>query len=58
MKQCVMAAVLGFAAGMYVGYMNESELEDWCRKTRKTKRKAMKKMHRAYDTMCDCMDLD
>lgn len=58
MKQCVMAAVLGFALGMYVGYENESELEDLCRKTRKTKRKTMKQVHKAYDNLCDCMDFD
>lgn len=53
-----MVAVISFAAGMYVGYMKEDELEDMCRQGRRTKKKAMKKMHKAYDTVCDCMDMD
>lgn len=58
MNKCVMAALVGFAAGVYVGYMKEDELEDFTRQTHKTKRKAIRNMHKAYDTMCDCMDLD
>lgn len=58
MNKCMMIAVISFAAGMYVGYQKEDELEDMCRQGRRTKKKAMKKMHKAYDTVCDCMDMD
>ena len=58
MNKCMFAAVLGFAAGMYVGYMKEDELDDLCRQGRRTKKKAIRKMHKAYDSVCDCMDMD
>ncbi len=58
MNKCMITAAIGFMAGVYVGYRNEDELHDLCRKGQRTKRKAVRKMHKAYDTMCDCMDLD
>ena len=58
MNKCLMAAVIGFVAGMYVGYRNEDELHDICRQVQRTKRKAARKLHKAYDSMCDCMDMD
>lgn len=58
MNKYVVAAAVGFAAGVYVGFSKDDELEDICRQSRKTKRKAVRKFHKAYDTMCDCMDRD
>jgi len=58
MNKCVTAALIGFATGLYVGYQKEDELHDLCRQGQRTKKKAVRKMHKAYDTMCDCMDLD
>lgn len=58
MNKYMMVAMMSFAAGIYVGYCKEDELEDLCRQGRRTKKKAMKKMHKAYDTVCDCMDMD
>lgn len=58
MKECVMAAMIGFVLGVYVGYQNENELDDLYHQGKRTKRKAMKNMHKAYDRMCDCMDMD
>lgn len=58
MNKCMMVALCSFAAGMYVGYMKEEELHDLCRQGKKTKRKAVRQMHKAYDAMCDCMDVD
>ena len=55
MNKCLMTAVIGF---MYVGYRNEDELHDICRQGQRTKRKAARKLHKAYDSMCDCMDMD
>lgn len=46
------------AIGMYIGYTQEEELEDICRQSRRKKKKMMKKVHKAYDQVCDCMDLD
>lgn len=54
----MMIAAISFAAGMYVGYRNEDELEEMCRQGRRTKKKAMRRMHKAYDSVCDCMDMD
>lgn len=54
----MMTAVIGFMAGLYVGYHNEDELHDICRQGQRTKRKAARKLHKAYDTMCDCMDME
>lgn len=58
MNKCMMIAAISFAAGMYVGYRNEDELEEMCRQGRRTKKKAMRRMHKAYDSVCDCMDMD
>lgn len=58
MNKYVAAVALGFAAGVYVGFSKDDELEDICHQSRKTKRKAVRKLHKAYDTMCDCMDRD
>ena len=58
MNKIMMTAVIGFMAGLYVGYHNEDELHDICRQGQRTKRKAARKLHKAYDTMCDCMDIE
>lgn len=58
MSKTMMIAMVSFAAGIYVGYQKEEELEDFCRAGRKTKKKAMRKMHKAYDDVCDCMNMD
>ena len=58
MNMYIVTDMVGFAAGIYVGFSNEDELHDLCRQGQRTKRKAVRKMHKAYDTMCDCMDLD
>lgn len=58
MNKCVMSAMLGMAIGIYIGYAKEEELEDICRKSKRSKKKVMKKMHKAYDQVCDCMDMD
>ena len=44
MNKCVVAGLMGLAVGMYIGY--------------RKKKKVMKKMHKTYDHLCDCMDLD
>lgn len=56
MNKCMITAMLGFAAGLYVGYMKEDEIEHLYRQGRRTKKKAIRKMHKAYDDVCDCMD--
>lgn len=58
MNKCFTVAVISFVAGVYVGFTKEDELEDACRQSRRMKKKTMKKMHKAYDTVCDCMDMD
>ena len=58
MNKYMMAALLGFAAGMYIGFEKEDELHELCRQGERTKKKAVRKMHKADDTMCDCMDMD
>lgn len=46
----------GILIGTYVGYCNEEELDDMYRKTKKTKKKMMKKMNHACDTVSDYFD--
>lgn len=58
MNKCVLSAVAGIMLGVYIGYSQEEELEQICRKSKRSKKKMMKKMHHAADTICDCMDLD
>ncbi|MEG0275277.1 hypothetical protein [Amedibacillus sp. YH-ame10] len=58
MNKCMVSAVIGLIAGMYIGYTQEEELSDIYRKSRRQKKKMMKKIHKSYDHMCDCMDLD
>lgn len=48
----------GILIGTYVGYFNEEELDDMYRKSKKTKKKMMKRMNHACDTVCDYLDLD
>ena len=55
---CVVAGLMGLAVGMYIGYSQEEGIEDLCRESRRKKKKVMKKMHKTYDHLCDCMDLD
>lgn len=54
----MVSAALGMVLGIYIGYSQEEELENFCHKSKKTKKKMMKKLHHATDTICDCMDLD
>lgn len=58
MNRCFVAALMGLAAGMYIGYSQEENIDDMCRETRRTKKKVMKNMHETYDHLCDCMDQD
>ena len=58
MSKCFVSAMIGVAIGMYIGYHEEEEIEDFCRQSMKKKKKMMKKMHKTYDHVCDCMDLD
>ena len=58
MNKYMMVAMMSFAAGIYVGYCQEETLEDLYRKSCRTKKKAVKKMHKAYDSVCDCMHMD
>lgn len=50
--------MLGFAAGVYIGYTREDELSDACHKSHRQKKKMMKKLHKSYNHLCDCMDND
>lgn len=58
MKYSMVWLAVGFVAGLCVGYTNEQELDDLCRKSKRTKRKMMKTVHKACDNVCDCLDLD
>ena len=58
MNKYMVSAALGMVLGIYIGYSQEEELEDFCHNSKKTKKKMMKKLHHATDTICDCMDLD
>ena len=57
MNKCVVAGLMGLAVGMYIGYSQEEGIEDLCRESRRKKKKVMKKMHKTYDHLCDCMGL-
>lgn len=56
MNKCLTAALMGLMVGVYIGYTQEEELSDICRKTHRKKKKMMKKMHKTYDHICDCID--
>lgn len=58
MKGSMFWLAAGFVAGMVVGYNQEEELEDLCRKSKRTKKKLMKSVHNARESVCDCLDLD
>lgn len=58
MNKCFVTAMLGFAAGVYIGYTREDELSDACHKSHRQKKKMMKKLHKSYNHLCDCMDND
>lgn len=58
MNKCFISAALGLIVGMYIGYSQEEELDDLCRQSRRKKKKMMKTMHKTYDHLCDCMDID
>lgn len=58
MNKCLMSAILGLAIGVYIGYTQEEELSDVYRKSHRQKKKMMKKLHKSYDHLCDCMDID
>lgn len=57
MKKELLILTAGLAAGMYIGYTREDELDDVCRKTKKCRRKMMKKMHHMEDGLCDYLDI-
>lgn len=56
MNKYVVSAALGMVVGIYIGYSQEEELEDFCHQSKKTKKRMMKKLHHATDSICDCMD--
>lgn len=58
MKGTMFWLAAGFVAGIVVGYNQEEELEDICRKSKRTKRKMMKSVHNACDNVCECLDLE
>ena len=58
MKDSMFWLAAGFIAGIVVGYSKEEELDDICRKSKRTKKKVMKTVHNACDIVCDCLDLD
>ena len=53
MKKELYAMALGLMAGMYIGYMKESELDTLCYKGKRAKKKMMRKMHQIEDGISD-----
>lgn len=56
MNKCLISAAIGAMVGMYIGYQQEEEIHDIARKSHRQKKKMMKKFHKTYDHICDCMD--
>lgn len=56
MKKSILFLCAGLIVGMYIGYQNEEEIDDACRKSKKSRRKMMKKMHAIEDGVCDYLD--
>ena len=39
MNKCMFAAMTGLIVGMYLGYTKDDEIEDFCRQSKRAKRK-------------------
>lgn len=56
MNKCLSAAFMGLMIGIYIGYSQEEELSNICHSSHRNKKKMMRKIHKTYDHICDCMD--
>lgn len=56
MKKDLLMLGLGLAAGVYLGYQKEDELEAMYRKSKKARRKMMKKVHAMEDGFSEYLD--
>ena len=47
---------VGLIMGAYLGYANEEEIDEMAHLMHKNQKKMSRKAHRAYRTICSCMD--
>jgi hypothetical protein len=52
------AAMTGLIVGMYLGYTKDDEIEDFCRQSKRAKRKMKKTYHKTMDNLMNYMELD
>ena len=58
MNKCMVSIMVGMAIGLYLGYTQEDEIADFYRKSKRNKKKMMRKIHKTYDHVCDCLEHD
>ena len=58
MNICMVSVMVGMAIGLYLGYTQEDEITDFYRKSKRNKKKMMRKIHKTYDHVCDCLEHD
>ena len=56
MNKCVVALGIGLVVGAYLGYANEEEIDEMAHLMQKNQKKMLRKAHRAYRKVCDCME--
>ena len=56
MSKCVLMLGVGLIMGAYLGYANEEEIDEMAHLLHKNQKKMSRKAHRAYRTICSCMD--
>ena len=56
MNKCMVSVMVGMAIGLYLGYTQEDEITDFYRKSKRNKKKMMRKIHKTYDHVCDCLE--
>ena len=56
MSKCVLMLGVGLIMGAYLGYANEEEIDEMAHLMHKNQKKMSRKAHRAYRTICSCMD--
>ena len=58
MNKCMVSVMVGMAIGLYLGYTQEDEITDFYRKSKRNKKKMMRRIHKTYDHVCDCLEHD